>query len=166
MSLSALKPSPSWLYSRFPGGGVGLALLVLRLVDGLGLTGEAVRLFVPAGNSPEPASVLLFSLVLVTSAALLMLGLQTSLAASAAALCTAGSVLYTSRPLNFPGVAMNAWFFLFALLFFLSSSLALLGPGGYSLDARLSGWRTIRLSTRQSNSNGQKEGRRALVTWR
>jgi hypothetical protein len=28
----------------------------------------------------------------------------------------------------------------------------LLGPGGYSLDARLSGWRTIKLSSRQSSS--------------
>jgi len=53
---------------------------------------------------------------------------------------------------------MDAWAFLFAVVFFLSGSLALLGPGGYSLDARLSGWRMIRLSPGQSNSNGQKEG--------
>jgi hypothetical protein len=44
-------------------------------------------------------------------------------------------------------------------VFFLSSSLALLGPGGYSLDARLSGWRMIRLSSGKSNSNSQEEGR-------
>jgi len=37
-------------------------------------------------------------------------------------------------------------------VFFLSSSLALLGPGGYSLDARLSGWRVIKLSTGQPAS--------------
>jgi hypothetical protein len=47
---------------------------------------------------------------------------------------------------------MDAWLFLFAIVFFLSSSLALLGPGCYSLDARLSGWRKIELSTRQSSS--------------
>ena len=50
---------PSWLYSRFPGGSVGLALLVLRLVDGLELVGEAFRLPVPAGASSEPTRVLL-----------------------------------------------------------------------------------------------------------
>ena len=53
---------------------------------------------------------------------------------------------------------MDAWAFLFALVFFLSSSLALLGPGGYSLDARLSGWKMIRVSSGQSNSNTEKEG--------
>ena len=46
---------------------------------------------------------------------------------------------------------MDAWLFLFALVFVLSGSLALTGPGGYSLDARLSGWRKIRLSPRKSN---------------
>ncbi len=34
--------------------------------------------------------------------------------------------------------------------------LALLGPGAYSLDTRLSGWRMIRLSSRQSHANSQK----------
>jgi hypothetical protein len=43
-------------------------------------------------------------------------------------------------------------------MFFVSGSLALLGSGAYSLDARLSGWRTIRLSTGPSNSNSEKEG--------
>lgn len=46
MGWLALKPS--WLYSRLPGGSVGLALLVLRLVDGLGLTG-VVKVF-PSSN--------------------------------------------------------------------------------------------------------------------
>jgi len=36
-------------------------------------------------------------------------------------------------------------------VFVLSSSLALTGPGGYSLDARLSGWRKIRLSSGKSS---------------
>ena len=50
---------PSWLYSRFPGGSVGLALLVLRLVDGLEPVGEAFRLLVRAGAASEPTRVLL-----------------------------------------------------------------------------------------------------------
>jgi len=146
------------LYSRFPAGSVGLALLLLRLVDGIGLIGEGIQLTTPVRSSSEPLSVLLLGLVLIASAVLLILGLRTSWAGSAASICTAGSALYASHPLNFPGVTMNAWFFLFALVFFLSSSLALLGPGGYSLDARLSGWRVIRLSSGQSNCNGKKEG--------
>jgi len=100
----------------------------------------------------EPKSVLLLGLVLVASAILLILGLRTSLAGSAAAICTAGAALYDSQHLRLLGSAMDAWLFLFALVFFLSSSLALLGPGGYSLDARLSGWRVIKLSSGQPTS--------------
>jgi uncharacterized membrane protein YphA (DoxX/SURF4 family) len=143
------------LYSRFPGGSVGLALLLLRLVDGLGLIGEGVRVFIPshqAGVSSEPISVLPLGLGLVASAIMLILGVRTSLAGSAAAICTAGAALYGSHHVNLLGSDMDAWLFLFALVFFLSSSLALLGPGGYSLDARLSGWRMIKLSSWQSTS--------------
>jgi len=147
------------LYSRFPAGSVGLALLLLRLVDGLGLVGEGIHLFTPAATSVEPTSLLLLGLALVASAVLLMLGLRTALAGGAAAMCTAGSALYAGHHLRLLGSALDAWAFLFALVFFLSSSLALLGPGAHSLDARLSGWRMIKLSSPQPNSNSQKEGR-------
>ena len=157
MGLLSLKPS--WLYSRFPGGSVGLALLVLRLIDGFGLVVEAIRLLTPAGASSEPTSVLLLGLVLVASAVLLILGLRTFMAGSAAAICTAGAALHSNLNLNLPGSELYVWSFFFALVFFLSGSLALLGPGGYSLDARLSGWRLIKLSSRPSSSNSQKEGR-------
>jgi hypothetical protein len=98
-------------------------------------------------------------LAIVAAAVMLILGLRTSFAGSAAAMCTAGGALYGSYHLRLLGSAPDAWLVLFALVFFLSSSLALLGPGCYSLDARLSGWRIIRLSTGQSNSNREKEGR-------
>jgi len=156
MGLPALRPSS--LYSRFPGGSVGLALIVLRLVGGLGLIGEAMRLLSPTETSSEPTKVLLLGLVLVASAILLMLGLRTPLAGTAAAIFTAGEALYSKHHFNLSGGEMYAWSLLFALVFFLSSSLALLGPGGYSLDARFSGWRMIRLSSGQSNSDSQKEG--------
>lgn len=146
------------LYSRFPAGRVGLALLLLRLVAGVGLVGAGIQLTTPVGTSSEPISVLLLGLVLIASAVMLILGLRTSWAGSAAAICTAASAIYAGHTSNFPGI-MDAWFFLFALVFFLSSSLALMGPGGYSLDAQLSGWRMIRLSSGQSNSNSRKEGK-------
>jgi uncharacterized membrane protein YphA (DoxX/SURF4 family) len=140
------------LYSRFPAGSVGLALLLLRVVAGLGLVGGGIHLFTPPETSSESASVLMLGLVLVASAILLILGLRTSLAGSAAAICTVGAVLESRHNLNLPGSEMYAWAFLFALVFFLSGALALLGPGGYSLDARLSGWRMIKLSSRHSTS--------------
>jgi uncharacterized membrane protein YphA (DoxX/SURF4 family) len=156
MAILALKPSR--LYSRFPGGSVGLALLLLRLVTGLGLVLEGTHLFTPAQTSSQPTSALLLAMVLVASALLLIFGLRTSVAGSVAAICTAGAALYARHHLNVPSSDTDVWIFLFLIVFFLSSCLALLGPGGYSLDARFSGWRTIRLSTGQSNSNSQKEG--------
>ena len=139
------------LYSRFPAGSVGLALLLLRVIDGLGLVRVGIHVFTPTGTS-ESASALLLGSVLVASALLLILGLRTPLAGSTGALCTAGAALYASQHLKLFGTSMEAWIFLFALVFFLSSSLALLGPGGYSLDARLSGWRMIKLPSQQSTS--------------
>jgi len=91
--------------------------------------------------------VVVLGLVLVGSAIMLILGLRTSLAGSASAISTAGSALYGSYHSNLFGSDMDAWLFLFVLVFVLSSSLVLLGPGGFSLDARLSGWRRIRLSS-------------------
>jgi uncharacterized membrane protein YphA (DoxX/SURF4 family) len=135
------------LYSRFPVGRVGLALLLLRLVDGLGLVGEGTRLFAPEGISPEQAGVLLLGMVLMASAIMLILGLRTGPAASAAALCTIGAAFYDSRHVNLLAIDLDVWLVRFALVFVLSGSLALLGPGGYSLDARLSGWRMIRLES-------------------
>jgi hypothetical protein len=144
MTLVAMKPSR--LYSRFPAGSVGLALLLLRLVAGLGLAGEVMRLFTSAERSSESTSVLLLSSALGASAILLILGLRTSLAGSAAAVSTVGAALYGRHFLTLLGSGTDAWLFLFAIVFFLSGSLALLGPGCYSLDARLSGWQMIKLS--------------------
>ena len=143
-------------YSRFPAGSVGLALFLLRLADGFGLASEGIHLFTPAGTTSESASALL-GLVLAVSAVMLILGLRTTIAGIAAAVGTAGSILYGIDRVNLPETDLDAWFFLFALVFALSSALALTGPGGYSLDARLSGWRRIRLSSGKSNGTNEWE---------
>src|SRR3979411_2989601 len=106
IEIGLVRAKPSRPYSRFPGGSVGLALLLLRLVDGLGLVGEGIHLSTHAGGALEPKSVLLLGLVLVASAILLILGLRTSLAGSAAAICTAGAALYDSHHLRMLGSAM------------------------------------------------------------
>jgi uncharacterized membrane protein YphA (DoxX/SURF4 family) len=138
------------LYSKFPIGSVGLALFLLRLADGFGLVAEGSRLFRPVGATSETASAELLGVALVASAVMLILGLRTTLAGGAAAACTAGSTLYGIHYVKLSAGDMDGWVFLLALVFVQSSSLALAGPGGYSLDARLSGWRTIRLSSGKS----------------
>jgi uncharacterized membrane protein YphA (DoxX/SURF4 family) len=144
-------------YSRFPAGSVGLALVFLRLADGFGLASEAWRLFTPLPTGSEPTSAVLLGLALVAGAILLILGLRTTLAGSAAAVCTAASAFYGTDHLILSGSEIAMWFFLFALVFVLSSSLALTGPGAYSLDARLSGWRRIRLPSPKSTGQNQWE---------
>jgi uncharacterized membrane protein YphA (DoxX/SURF4 family) len=134
------------LYSRFPAGRVGLALLLLRLVAGFGLVGGAMHFFTAGGNSPEPESVVpVLGVLLVGGAVLLLLGLRTSLSGAAAAVCTIGAAAWDIRHASVVSSEMDARLVLYALAFALSGSLALLGPGGYSLDARLSGWRRITL---------------------
>jgi uncharacterized membrane protein YphA (DoxX/SURF4 family) len=137
-------------YSKFPAGSVGLALFLLRLAAGFGLVSEGIYLLTTSGTTSETTSVVLLGLALVASAIMLILGLRTTLAGSVAAICTAGSVLSGIDRVNQSKTEVDAWVFLFALVFVLSSSLALAGPGGYSLDARLSGWRKIRLSSRKA----------------
>lgn len=144
-------------FSQFPAGSVGLALFLLRLADGFGLASEGIHLFTPAGTTPETTSAVLLGLALVASAIMLILGLRTTVAGSAGAVCTAGSVLYGMDRVNLSATDADAWFLLFVLVFVLSSSLALTGPGGYSLDARLSGWRRITLSSGKSNGPNEWE---------
>jgi uncharacterized membrane protein YphA (DoxX/SURF4 family) len=153
--ISLISGKSSRLYSKFPVGSVGLALFLLRLVDGLGLVGEGVRLFTPAITSSEPISLLLLGLGLVSSAILLILGLRTSFAGSVAAICIAAAAAHNKHDFVLQGSELYAWSLLFSFVFFLSVSLALMGPGGYSLDARLSGWRMITLSPRQLNEQGE-----------
>jgi uncharacterized membrane protein YphA (DoxX/SURF4 family) len=145
------------LYSKFPAGSVGLALLFLRLAAGLGLASEGWRLFTPFTTGSEPTGVTLLGLAMMASTIMLILGLRTTLAGLAAAVCTAGSAVYGIPDLEQSGSDTVAWFFLFALVFVLSSSLALTGPGGYSMDARLSGWRKIRLSPGKSGGPNEWE---------
>jgi putative oxidoreductase len=121
------------LYSRFPGGGVGFGLLLLRLIVAAWFFETAVPMF---GAGPVAS---IFAIVLMSTALLLIAGAGTSANASVGAVCCIVSLLLGSKP--------DQWFPVMSLTA-LSSSLALLGPGGYSLDARLSGWRTINLSSR------------------
>jgi len=132
------------LYSQYPGGVVGFALLLLRIVVGSWLTRDAVSRWIANSPPGDSAIQIVIGALLAALAVPLVFGLRTSLAVTAGAGLLLASELYSHVP------GSQNWFYLLLQLL-LCASVALLGPGGYSLDARLSGWRSINISLRTKN---------------
>jgi hypothetical protein len=109
------------LYLRFPMGGLGFGLLLLRLIVATWFFETGVPMI---GVSPVES---LFALVLVSAAFSLIAGVGTFAITLVGAVCAIFSVLLGNEPYPWFPVLMIA---------VLSGSLALLGPGGYSFDAR------------------------------
>lgn len=109
------------VYLRFPIGSLGFGLLLLRLIVAIW--------FFETGLPMVGASTVtsLFALVLMIAAFSLIAGVGTSAITLVGAVCSIISLLLGNEPYPWFPVLMIA---------VLSGSLALLGPGGYSFDAR------------------------------
>ena len=116
------------LFSTFARGWPGAGLLLLRVVAGVSLIVHAIDGF--QADMPMPAAILdAFS---IGSGALLIVGLWTPIAGSLVVIVGLWSALMQS---NNPCPCI--------LLASIGAALALLGPGGWSMDAWLFGWKRI-----------------------
>lgn len=123
------------LFSTFAHGWPGAALFLLRLVTGIALIDRGgtglwgwppIHLAVPCA-------------VALAAAILLIIGLWTPIAGTLVAAVEAWTVF------SQPG---DPWIYI--LLGALGAALALLGPGAWSVDARLFGWKRLDIRSRKN----------------
>ncbi len=125
------------LFSSFPAGWPGLGLLLLRAAVGVSLAIQGGACLAGRGQEIWLQAAGLFALV--TGAALLI-GFLTPVAAALAALDGAGVALsWLPSPISDGLCGAPATVFLVVM----AASIVLLGPGAFSLDARLFGRREV-----------------------
>jgi putative oxidoreductase len=122
------------LFSTFARGAPGVGLLLIRVVAGASLIAHAVAMLI-AG--PEVASAVLH-LLTAGLGILLLIGLWTPVAGAMTALDAAWLAFSSPGDVRF-----------YILLAALSIALALLGPGAWSVDARLFGWKRIEIGDKE-----------------
>jgi putative oxidoreductase len=123
------------LYSTFAGGWPGTGLLLMRLIIGSALV-------VRAGSKlwiDPPLNVTIPAVLSIVAGTLLIAGLWTPIAGTCVAL------IEVWKMTMLPG---DRWVWL--LLGTAGAALAMLGPGLWSIDARLFGWKRIEAPPRKS----------------
>lgn len=135
------------LYSNFAGGWPGTGLILMRLVAGFALVhhaGSALR-------GGPPMAIATASVLLAAAGLLLVLGLCTPITGTLVAL------VEICRVVTVPPDKLAS-----LLLATLAVSLAMLGPGQWSIDAQLFGWKRIEPSPRKGQPSGPQESSRSL----
>jgi len=116
------------LYSNFAGGWPGIGLMLMRFVAGIALVNSAGSALLSSPAIP----VRILSVLLGGAAILLIIGLYTPIVGTAVA------VIESFRLLTIPADKL-----VYLLVATFGAALAMLGPGLWSLDARLFGWKRI-----------------------
>ena len=122
------------LYSTFAGGWPGIGLILMRLVVGFVLVNSAGT--AALGSPASPMTIL--SVLLAATAILLIIGLFTPVAGMLVALIESCRLF-----------AISADRLVYLLVATFGAALAMLGPGLWSVDARLFGWKRIEPTPRK-----------------
>jgi putative oxidoreductase len=125
------------LYSMFAGGWPGIGLLLMRLVVGAVVLWHAG----PRLWSDLPLPMIVANASLTLAALLLIPGLWTPIAGAVVAVVAILEILTTGE--SWVGRLLAAT---------IGGALTMLGPGRFSIDARLFGWKRIEASPRRRSS--------------
>lgn len=125
-------------FSSFPAGWPGVGLLLLRITVGVTALAQGFVNFTLSGKSPLVAK--LVSVFVIAIGVALLIGFLTPIAGL---LIAVGNCCFAL--LGFPTPIVNLLDSWFATIFVVIMAVALmfLGPGAYSLDARLFGRREV-----------------------
>jgi putative oxidoreductase len=116
------------LFFTFAGGPPGIGLLLLRLLAGTAVVAHNVVVL----RGEPPLGLALFAAFLTGVGVLLVLGFWTPVVAGSIALCALW---------NACAYPLDRWYSVMVAV--LGLALALIGPGAWSLDARLFGWKRL-----------------------
>lgn len=129
------------LYSTFAGGWPGVGLLLMRAVIGSALM---VRASLRLWTDLPPMSVTIPAALLLGAGLLLIVGLWTPIVGASVALIEIWKMLT---------IAGDKWVWL--LLGTAALALAMLGPGLWSIDAHLFGWKRVEAPPRKTSPHSR-----------
>ena len=121
------------LFSTFAGGWPGIGLILMRLVVGGVLVDSAVSTML----SNSPTAMAIVSVLLTGAGVLLIVGLCTPIVGTVVALTEICGILTSP-----------AQRLVYLLVATFGAAVAMLGPGLWSVDARLFGWKRIEATPR------------------